>query len=88
MDRSNARLESLKLVKEWSVWLITLQTAICTFLWNVLKEQRIKGMSLSGMSLHLGWLAFSLSVIIATLPVPYSSSHHLEKTIRFRSGRI
>ncbi len=73
MDNRQDKLESLKLVKEWSVWLITLQTGLCAFLWNVLKEQRMKDMS--GISLHLGWLAFSLSVVIATvlvsrLPIP------------------
>jgi hypothetical protein len=34
-----AQLESLKMTKDWSVWLILLQSSICTFLWDVLKGQ-------------------------------------------------
>ena len=42
MDKAQAKLESLKMVKDWSSWLIALQTAICAFLWNVLKALEIK----------------------------------------------
>ena len=67
MEKSQAKLESLKMVKEWSSWLIALQTAICAFLWNVLKALEIK--SWLDFFLYFGWFAFSLSLLIATVLV-------------------
>ena len=67
MDKAQAKLESLKMVKEWSSWLIALQTAICAFLWNVLKALEIK--SWLDVFLYFGWFAFSLSLLIATVLV-------------------
>ena len=67
MDEAQAKLESLKMVKEWSTWLIALQTAICAFLWNVLKTLEIK--SWLDVFLYFGWFAFSLSLLIATVLV-------------------
>lgn len=67
------RLESLKMIKEWSVWLVVIQTSICTLLWNVIKEKvdatdnAYKIYQL--VSLHSGWLAFAVSVIIGVLIV-------------------
>src|SRR5262245_40174253 len=65
MEKAQAKLESLKMVKEWSAWLIALQTAICAFLWNVLKALEIK--SWLDFFLYFGWFAFSLSLLIATI---------------------
>jgi hypothetical protein len=69
MDKAQAKLESLKMVKEWSAWLIGIQAAICTFLWNVLKGLEVK--SWLDNSLYCGWLAFSLSLVIATLLISH-----------------
>jgi hypothetical protein len=65
MEKAQAKLESIKMVREWSTWLIAIQTTVCAFLWNILKERGLK--DLSGITLHCGWLAFSFSIIIATV---------------------
>jgi Trk-type K+ transport system membrane component len=66
MEKSSARLESIKMVKEWSVWLVTLQGAACTVLWQPLKQQSVE-QSLGYFLLLLGWLTFVLSIITATV---------------------
>ena len=66
MEKSSARLESIKMVKEWSVWLVTLQGAACTVLWGPLKQQSVE-QSLGYFLLLFGWLIFVLSIITATV---------------------
>jgi hypothetical protein len=81
MTKEEAQLESLKMTKEWSIWLIALQSSICTFLWGVLKEQLgvLETLQQSGQNyslikfqvvvLHFGWLAFAVSVLVAIILV-------------------
>jgi hypothetical protein len=85
MDRSLSKLESLKILKEWSKWLFTIQTAICTLLWERLGFQGMR--RIPEAFLHLSWLSFALSLIIATviisqMPVLIES---LDKDISDRS---
>ncbi len=54
------------MVKEWSVWLLTLQGGACTVLWQPLKQQSVEH-SLGSVLLLLGWLSFGLSIITATV---------------------
>lgn len=70
MDKIDLQLESLKMTKEWSVWLVALQAAICGFLWNSLKENPLlllsdSGLNAPGLILHLAWLLFALSLLAA-----------------------
>ncbi len=79
MDKVDLQLESLKMTKEWSVWLVALQAAICGFLWNSLKENplirtfntpqfefgKYWEFSPLGVILHLAWLLFALSLLAA-----------------------
>jgi len=73
MEKTDLRLESFKMIREWSTWLVGIQTVICGFLWNVLKENPLflaefRGMpnpSFTGMILHLAWLAFAFSLVTA-----------------------
>jgi hypothetical protein len=65
--RQSLQLESLKMLKEWSVWLIALQAALCAFLWNVLKT--FAGANWFEKSVYVAWFAFSISLIIATVLV-------------------
>jgi hypothetical protein len=74
MDKTQLQLEALKMIKDWSAWLVGIQTVICGFLWNALKENPILAASeikdalnpsITGIILHLGWLAFVISLLIA-----------------------
>ena len=65
MDHSSSKLESLKMLKEWSIWLVTLQSAICALLWDRLDVEGMR--RFPEVFLHLGWLSFGLSVITATI---------------------
>ncbi|MEQ8970812.1 MAG: hypothetical protein RIE73_10500 [Coleofasciculus sp. C1-SOL-03] len=65
MDQGLSKLESLKMLKEWSIWLFSIQTAICTLLWERLDFKGIR--IIPNVFLHLGWFSFGFSVIIATV---------------------
>ncbi|MEB3280947.1 MAG: hypothetical protein VKK42_18690 [Lyngbya sp.] len=65
MDKGVSKLESLKMLKEWSTWLFTIQTAICTLLWQRLNFNGMRKMP--EVFLHLSWFSFAFSVIIATV---------------------
>lgn len=67
MDASTAKLESLQMLKQWSIWLLTLESAICALLWNSLDVEGMR--RVPEVFLHLGWLSFGLSVITATILV-------------------
>lgn len=76
-QRVSLKVESLKMLKEWSVWLIAIQAGICTFLWPVLKElsKRNPPPHWYEKSLYAGWFAFSVSLVLATLLVSQLPSH-------------
>jgi hypothetical protein len=71
--RLKLQLESIKMIRDWSTWLVGIQVAICGFLWNVLKENPIALMgptnavpfSVTGSIIHLAWLAFAASLLVA-----------------------
>jgi hypothetical protein len=56
---SGLRLEALKLLRDWSVWLLTIEAAICTALW--------KTGALTGKWSFAGWSAFCLSAMAASV---------------------
>ena len=60
MPETNLRFESLKLLRDWSVWLLTVEAAICGALW--------KADVLWGHFWALaGWTAFCLSAMVASV---------------------
>lgn len=60
------RTRALELLADWSKWLVTVQIAVCTVLWNVLKQQQ-EQLAAWRLLLVLGWLAFALSILAASL---------------------
>ena len=60
MDKTELTVESLKLLQDWSKWLITLEAAICAALWSTLTS----GGKPSAF-LYLGWGMFWGSIIAA-----------------------
>jgi hypothetical protein len=59
MDELDQRIESLKLLQDWSKWLISLETGVCALLWPKLTEGK------SPCPLYVGWLMFWASIIAA-----------------------
>ena len=62
MDKTELTLESLKLLQDWSKWLVTLEAAICAALWPTLTS----GGKRSAF-LYLGWGMFWGSIIAAAI---------------------
>ncbi len=60
MTNGDARLESLKLLRDWSMWLLTIEAAICTALW------KIGALKVSAWA-FAGWGAFCLSAMVASV---------------------
>lgn len=60
MDKTELTIESLKLLQDWSKWLVTLEAAICVALWPTLTS----GGKPSAF-LYLGWGMFWGSIIAA-----------------------
>lgn len=60
MADSDLRLESLKLLRDWSMWLLTIEAAICAALWKT-------GALKVGAWAFAGWGAFCLSVMVAAV---------------------
>lgn len=73
MDKASAKSQSLEMLKGWSTWLLTLEVAICTVLWDVLAFDEALGiaqmMRFPDMFLYFGWFAFGFSVVVATILV-------------------
>jgi hypothetical protein len=62
MDKNELTIESLKLLQDWSKWLITLEAAICAALWP-----KLTGAGKPPASLYLGWMMFWASIITAAI---------------------
>ena len=62
MDRSQRTVDALKLLQDWSKWLISLQTIVCVSLWPKLTGKP----SPSGL-MYAGWMMFWGSIIVAAL---------------------
>ena len=69
MDTTGLKLESLKMVREWTTWLVAIQVAICGFLWDpIRKSPQIATDSLNGWQfivLYTAWAFFVLSILTA-----------------------
>ena len=62
MDRSQRTVDSLKLLSDWSKWLISLQTVVCLSLWPKLTAKP----SPSSL-MYAGWMMFWASIIVAAV---------------------
>jgi len=62
MDESALKLESLKLLQDWSKWLIGLEAGICALLWP-----KLTGEIKPAYPVYLGWLMFWGSIIAAAI---------------------
>jgi hypothetical protein len=60
MDQNELAVESLKLLQDWSKWLITLEAAVCAALWSKLTSG-----GQPPVLLYLGWMMFWASIITA-----------------------
>jgi hypothetical protein len=60
MDKNELAVESLKLLQDWSKWLITLEAAVCAALWS-----KLTGGGQPPLLLYLGWMMFWGSIITA-----------------------
>ena len=62
LNNAQRTVDSLKLLQDWSKWLISLQTIVCVSLWPKLTSGPVR----SGL-MYLGWLMFWASIIIAAI---------------------
>lgn len=64
MDDNTTKLtvESLKLLQDWSKWLIALETLICANLWPKLTDKLNPS-----TALYIGWMMFWASIIAAAI---------------------
>lgn len=62
MDRSQRTVDSLKLLQDWSKWLITLQAAVCMSLWP-----KLTGTPAPSGVMYAGWMMFWASIIVAVV---------------------
>ena len=62
MDKSQRTVDSLKLLQDWSKWLISLETVVCVSLWpKITSEQPPSGV------VFVAWMMFWASIMIAAV---------------------
>jgi len=61
MSAPDYPLESLKLLKDWSIWMVTVQTALLGFMGTMAKEFGVKSPRLFETTVYL----FALSILFA-----------------------
>ena len=62
MDKSQRTVDSLKLLQDWSKWLITLETVVCMSLWP-----KLTGKPSPSVLMYAGWMMFWASIIVAAI---------------------
>ena len=63
MANSERTVESLRLLQDWSKWLISLETVVCVSLWPKLTDQAKPAAAL----MYAGWVMFWASIIVAAV---------------------
>lgn len=63
MVNSERTVESLRLLQDWSKWLISLETVVCLSLWPKLTDQAKPAAAL----MYAGWMMFWASIIVAAM---------------------
>lgn len=73
MDR-NSTVDSLKMLQDWSKWLVALETFICANLWSKLTVvPKPPDVPKPPTSLYIGWMMFWASIITAAILLVYLS---------------
>jgi hypothetical protein len=62
MDQLEQKIESLKLLQDWSKWLITLEAGVCVLLWRVMA-----GETKPPIKVYVAWLMFWGSILAAAV---------------------
>jgi hypothetical protein len=62
MDRSQRTVDSLKLLQDWSKWLISLETVVCISLWPKLTSKPSPSIVMYG-----GWTMFLAAILVAAI---------------------
>lgn len=62
MDKAQRTVDSLKLLQDWSKWLIALETAVCMSLWP-----KLTGSTTPSGVMYAGWTMFWASIIVAAI---------------------
>jgi hypothetical protein len=62
MDRSQRTVDSLKLLQDWSKWLISLETIVCISLWPKLTSKPSPS-----IVMYAGWMMFWASILVAAI---------------------
>ena len=62
MDKAQRTVDSLKLLQDWSKWLIMLQTAVCMSLWP-----KLTGTPAPSSVMYVGWMMFWASIAVAAV---------------------
>jgi hypothetical protein len=62
MDKPERIVDSLKLLQDWSKWLIGLETVVCVSLWPKLTDKPSPP-----VLMYAGWMMFWASIIVAAI---------------------
>lgn len=62
MDKSQRTVESLRLLQDWSKWLISLETVVCVSLWP-----KLTGAGGASPLMYAGWMMFWASILVAAV---------------------
>lgn len=62
MDKSQRTVESLRLLQDWSKWLISLETVVCVSLWP-----KLTGTPGASGLMYAGWMMFWASILVAAV---------------------
>jgi hypothetical protein len=62
MDKSQRTVDSLRLLQDWSKWLISLETVVCISLWP-----KLTGTPSPSGFMYAGWMMFWASILVAAV---------------------
>lgn len=62
MDKPQRTVESLRLLQDWSKWLISLETVVCVSLWP-----KLTGTAKPPVVMYAGWMMFWASILVAAV---------------------
>ena len=62
MDKAERTVESLRLLQDWSKWLISLEAVVCVSLWP-----KLTGTTSPSGLMYAGWMMFWASILVAAV---------------------
>jgi hypothetical protein len=72
-DKSQLIVDSMKLLQDWSKWLVALEAGICASLWSKLTSAPASAVAKPHALLYVGWMMFWASIITAAILLVYIS---------------